>query len=259
MDFPGLNRVAAVAANTYRESVRERVLYNLVAFAVLMMASGVLLKQLSIRQDEKIIKDVALASMEVFGTLIALFIGVALVNKEIERRSLYPLLSKPLRRGEFLIGKFTGLAFTLLVNLAVMTLGLYATLVLSGHPADPHLLKAVAAIYLSLLLVVALALFFSCLTSSVVATLCTFGLVVAGRYSDVIRNARQVLDSAPAWLVNVLYFAIPNFQNFDLKDRLVYGDVVAMTELGWLLLYTAAYAGVLLGASVVAFSGRDLR
>ncbi len=108
-----LSRTLAVAANTFRETVRERVLYNLVFFAILMTLAGLLLGQLSIRQDEKIIKDIGLAAMDLFGTLIAVFIGTGLVSKEIERRSLYPLLAKPLSRGEFYLGKFAGLAFTL--------------------------------------------------------------------------------------------------------------------------------------------------
>ena len=122
-----LNRLLAVGANTFRETVRERVLYNLVFFAILMTLSGLLLGQLSIRQDEKIIKDVGLGAMELFGTLIAIFVGVGLVSKEIERRSLYPLLAKPLSRGEFFLGKFLGLCFTLLVNVALMAVGLYLT------------------------------------------------------------------------------------------------------------------------------------
>ena len=120
----GLSRIVAVAANTFRETVRERVLYNLVFFAILMTLAGLLLGPLSIRQDEKILKDVGLAAMDGFGTLIAVFIGTGLVSKEIERRSLYPLLAKPLSRGEFFLGKFAGLAFTLLVNVSVMLSGL---------------------------------------------------------------------------------------------------------------------------------------
>ena len=152
----GLRRVLAVAANTFRETVRERVLYNLVFFAVLMTLCGLLLGQLSIRQDEKIIKDVGLAAMELFGHLIAIFIGIGLVSKEIERKSLYPLLAKPLSRDELFLGKFAGLGFTLLVNVGAMAAGLFATLLVIYGQADPALLKAVFAIYLSLLLVVAI-------------------------------------------------------------------------------------------------------
>lgn len=255
----GLNRVFAVAANTYRETVRERVLYNLVFFAILMTLSGLLLGKLSIRQDEKIIKDLGLASMDVFGTLIAIFIGVGLMSKEIERRSLYPLLAKPLSRSEFLLGKFAGLGFTLLVNLSVMTGGLYLTLFAVGRRVDAHLLKGIYPIYLSLLLVVSLALLFSTLTSSALAAVCTVCLVIAGRFSDVIQNMKEVLPGAPGWLVHVLYYAIPNFRDFDLKDRVVYGDPVSAGDLLSITLYAAVYVGLSLATALSVFRSRDFQ
>jgi ABC-type transport system involved in multi-copper enzyme maturation permease subunit len=250
--------MAAVAANTFRETVRERVLYNLVFFAILMILSGLLLGELSIRQDAKIINDVGLAAMDIFGTLIAIFIGVGLVNKEIERRSLYPLLAKPLGRTEFFLGKFAGLGLTLLVNLAVMTAGVYAALVLARHEMGGLLiLKGAYAIYLGLLLVVALALFFSTLTSSAIAAVGTVALVVAGRFSDVVRNMREVLP-VPGWLISAVYYALPNFRNFDFKDRVAYGDPVPALALAWVTLYAALYIGVLLGVGGWAFRRRDL-
>jgi ABC-type transport system involved in multi-copper enzyme maturation permease subunit len=259
MGRAGLNRILAVASNTFRETVRERVLYNLVFFALLMTASSLLLGELSIRQDQKIVKDLGLASMDIFGTLIALFIGVGLIGKEIERRSLYPLLAKPLSRSEFLLGKFVGLSFTLLVNIALMTLGLFATLLASYHSADLALLKAIYPIFLGLLLVVAVALFFSTVaSSSLLATLCTVAVVVAGRFSDVVKNMREVAN-VPGWLVTGLYWALPNFRNFDVKDAVVYGDPVPLAALGMMTAYAAVYGTILLSAARLAFASRDLQ
>ena len=254
-----LNRLAAVAANTFRETVRERVLYNLVFFAILMTLAGLVLRQLSIRQDEKVLKDIGLAAMDLFGTLIAIFIGVGLVSKEIERRSLYPLLVKPLSRGEFFLGKFAGLAFTLLVNLAVMTVGLYATLLATGWGADPLLLAAVYPIFLGLLLVVALAMLFSTLTSSTLASVFTVGVVIAGRFSDVVRNMREVMPGTPGWLSGILYAVIPNFRNFDFKDRVTYGDPVPPDVLIWVTVYAAAYVVIILGLGLASFRSRDFQ
>jgi ABC-type transport system involved in multi-copper enzyme maturation permease subunit len=259
LDAARLKRLVAVAGTTFRESVRERVLYNLVFFAVAMTLSGLMLGKLSIHQDAKIIKDLGLASMEFFGSLIAVFIGVGLVSKEIERRSLYPLLAKPLSRGEFFLGKFAGLGFTLLVNVGVMTLGLYATLFATGRDLDPSLVKAVIAIYLGLLLVVALALLFSTVTSTPMAAVCSICLMVAGRYSDVIRNMKDVLPGTPGWLVQGLYFALPNFRNFDLKNRIVYGDPTPWSMVGEVGLYGAIYVGLVLVAGVLLFRSRDLQ
>ena len=248
-----------MAANTFRETVRERVLYNLVFFAILMTLSGLLLGHLSIRQDEKIIKDVGLAAIDFFGTLIAIFIGVSLVSKEMERRSLYPLLAKPLTREEFFLGKFTGLAFTLFVNVAVMTAGIYLTLLATGRRPDLPLLTAVYPLYLGLLLVVALAMLFSTATSSTLAAICTVGLVLAGRFSDVIKNMREVTPDAPPWLVELLYYAVPNFRNFDFKDRVAYGDAVPVVDLAWVTAYAAAYIGLALGSGLLSFRARDFQ
>jgi len=255
----GVTRILAVAANTYRETVRERVLYNLVLFAVLMTLSGLLMKQLSIRQDERIIKDIGLAAMELFGTLIAVFMGVGLVSKEIERRSLYPLLAKPLGRSEFILGKFAGLGFTLLVNVAVMTAGLYVTLAATHAVFDPNLLKAVYTMLLGLLLVVALALLFSALSSSMLmAAVGTVIVVVAGHFSDIVRNMQQVVPGMPGWLSQALYYALPNFRNFDLKSRVVHFDPVPFSDLGWISLYATAYLGVVLALALAVFRSRDL-
>ena len=224
-----------------------------------MTLSGLLLSELSIRQDLKIIKDIGLASMDLFGTLIAVFIGVGLVNKEIERRSLYPLLAKPLAREEFFVGKFLGLSFTLLVNIAVMTAGLWLTLVATGPMPDAHLLKAVYPIYLGLVLVVAVALLFSTITSPALAAICTVGVVLAGRFSDVIRNMREVAPGVPAWLPATLYYVLPNFRNFDFKDRVVYGDPVPIQTLLWVTASAVAYACVLIALGLSAFRRRDLQ
>lgn len=248
-----------MAANTFRETVRERVLYNLVFFAILMTLSGLLLGQLSVRQDERIIKDIALASMDLFGTMIAVFIGVGLVSKEIERRSLYPLLAKPVSRGEFLLGRFAGLCFTLLVNLAVMAAGLLLTLVATGRVADPRLLLAVYGIYLALVLTVAVALLFSTLTSAPLAAVGTVCAVVAGRLSDVVRGMGEVAPEVPGWLVFLLTHLIPDLQACDFKDRVVHGDPVGLSQLGSVTLYAGAYAAVVLSLAVAAFRRRDLK
>lgn len=255
----GLSRVAAVAANTYRETIRERVLYNLIFFAIVMTLSSLLIGQLSIRQDAKIIKDIGFAATDFFGTLIAIFIGVGLVSKEIERRSLYPLLAKPLSRDELFLGKFLGLAFTLLVNTAVMAAGLYLALLAARRPAGLGLLNAIYPIFLGLLLTVAIAMLFSTLTSSALAAVCTVGVVLVGRFSDVIHNMREVLPQAPGWVVTLLYRAIPDFAKLDFKDRVAYGDAVGGEVLAWVTAYAAAYTAVVLILGLAAFRSRDFQ
>jgi len=252
-----LNRLLAVSRNTFRECIRERVLYNLVIFAILMILSGLFLGQLSIRQDEKILKDIGLASMDFFGTLIAVFVGVGLVGKEIERRSLYPLLAKPLSRDEFFLGRFLGLLLVLLVNLVMMAGGLFLTLAVTWRKVDPRLLLGLYTIFLGLVLTVALALFFSTLTSSTLATVCTVGLVIAGRSADVVRHMKDVLPWAPGWLAQFLYYLLPNFHDLDFKDAIAYGDPLPSAQLLRVTAYVAVYTLVLLGAGLNAFRTRE--
>jgi ABC-type transport system involved in multi-copper enzyme maturation permease subunit len=255
----GMSRILAVAANTFRETVRERVLYNLVFFAVLMTLTGLLVGQLSIRQNEKILKDIGLASMDLFGTLIAVFIGTGLVSKEIERRSLYPLLAKPLGRGEFFLGKFAGLAFTLLVNVGVMAAGLALTLLATGLRPDPALAGAVYPILLGLLLVVAFAMLFSTQTSSVLASLFTVCVVIAGRFADVVRNVREVAPGVPRWAAEAAYAVLPNFRNFDFKDRVAYGEAVPAGVLAWVTAYGVAWIAIVLILGLLSFRSRDFQ
>jgi Cu-processing system permease protein len=254
-----VRRVLAVAANTFRETVRERVLYNLVFFALVMIFSGFILREISIMQDEKILKDLALAAIDLFGNAMAIFLGVGLVSKEIERRSLYPLLAKPLSRDEFLIGKYLGLGFTLLVNVAIMVAALYLTLALNHRRMDLHLLKAVIALYLGFMLLVAIALFLSTVTSVPLAAVGSLGLLLAGRFSDIVLHMRDVAPQTPSWFINVVYYGLPNFKNFDLKNKVVYGDPVSWATLGMIALYAAVYAGAVLGVALSSFRRRDFQ
>src|SRR5579862_5412478 len=123
-----MKAIAAIAVNVFRESVRDKVLYNLVVFAILLIGASYLLGQLTAGQDVKIIKDLGLSATSIFGLFIAVFIGIGLVSKEVERRSVYSLLPKPIHRYQLLLGKYIGLGMTLAVNLAAMTLALYAVL-----------------------------------------------------------------------------------------------------------------------------------
>src|SRR4051812_33808822 len=133
---------AWIAVNVFRESVRDKVLYNLVLFAILMIASSYLIGQLTAGQDIKIIKDLGLGAISIFGLFIAVFIGIGLVSKEVERRSIYSLLSKPIHRYQVVLGKYVGLALTLTVNVAIMALALYAVLLYMAWGIDPAIQKA---------------------------------------------------------------------------------------------------------------------
>lgn len=265
--------ISTIAVSVFRESVRDKILYNLVFFAVLLIAVSYLLSQLTAGQDMKVIKDLGLAAMSLFGLFIAVFIGIGLVSKEVEKRSIYALLAKPIRREEFVIGKYLGLVLTLFVNLAIMAIAYYGVLGavawIDGSwqrphweaPAvDPALLKAIAMIFLQLALVVAVALFFSTFSSPMLAAALTFGVYVVGHFNADLKNFERVIDSKPvAYVARALYYLLPNLAPLDIKSDVVHGvHVPAM----YLLLntgYSLVYMAVLVSAATFIFRRRDFK
>jgi ABC-type transport system involved in multi-copper enzyme maturation permease subunit len=248
-------------------------LYGIVGFAVLLMASSFLIGQLTAGQDVKIIKDLGLAAMSLFGLFIAIFIGVGLVAREIERRSIYAVLAKPVTRSEFIIGKYLGLVGTLLVNLAIMAVAYYAVLQYMafqlppdafkvGPPAaDPRLLVAILLIGTELALVTAVALFWSTFSSSALLSAgLTAGLWVAGQFGSDLRNFESVVRSPAAGaMARGLYYVLPNFAAFDVKAQAVHGLPIGAEFVATTLLYALVYVTMLITASVLIFSRRDFK
>lgn len=265
--------IPRVALNVFKESVRDRVLYNLVAFAMLLIGVSLLIGQLTAGQDVKIIKDLGLAAIATFGLLIAVFIGIGLVWKEVERRSIYSLLSKPMERHEFILGKYAGLALTLFVNVAVMTVAFYVVLgymntqfpetVKAAWPApatDPGMLRAILLIFFELLLVTAIALFFSTFSSPFLSAALTMGLWVIGHFNADLRNFEAVVESRPvAWLARGLYYVLPNFAAFDIKTQVVHALPVTGAYVVTTMAYGLAYITLLLAGAVVIFGRRDFK
>ncbi|MDP1568876.1 MAG: ABC transporter permease subunit [Vicinamibacterales bacterium] len=268
-----MRAILLVAGAVFRESVRDRVPYSLVAFAVILMAASYLISQLTAGQDLKIIKDLGLASMSIFGLLIAVFIGIGLVAKEVERRSIFALLVKPMSRDQFLIGKYLGLVLTLIANLGAMTVAYYLVLgyteltthvsIKAGWPApavDPRLLLAIGMILAELMVVTAVALFFSTFSSPLLATLLTLGLWTAGHFNADLRNFGAVVESeVAAGIALGLYYLLPNLAPFDIKAEVVHGVPVAWSHLGLTLAYAAVYIAALLTTAVLVFRRRDFK
>jgi ABC-type transport system involved in multi-copper enzyme maturation permease subunit len=255
--------VVAVTLNTFREAVRDRVLYNLVAFAVILIASALLFGEISIGIQKIILINLGLSSISVFGLLISIFLGIGLVYKEVDKKSLYALLSKPLRRSEFIAGKFLGLNLTLLVNTAFMVLGLWAALyylMRTFEHGDRYIWVAVYFILLELILVTAVCLFFSCFSTPVLSAIFTFLLVVIGTFSSDIRAFGELTQSTPMKALSTfLYYTLPNFSDFNVIAWVAHGRAVSARLIFFNTLYTLCYGGVLLAASMAIFARKDLK
>ncbi|MEO8483800.1 MAG: ABC transporter permease [Acidobacteriota bacterium] len=268
-------RVTLVALHVFRESVRDRVLYAIAAFAVAIVAASILIGQITAGQDVKIIKDIGLATIELAGIAMSVFVGIGLVSREIERRSIFALLAKPLPRAEFVVGKYLGLVLTIVVNIAAMTVALYLMLAFLDWRAspdqrlgwdtaatDPRLLVAVGLITVEMALLTAVALFFSTFSSSALLSLMfTLGLFVAGFFGDDLRHFGDIIEVAPmvGAFVSALGWVLPAFSAFDVKAQVVHGIPVPPGFVVWTIAYGGAYIVGLLAASIALFSRREFQ
>src|SRR6266849_3017314 len=258
-----MRRAGVVALNTFREAVRDRVLYNLVFFALLMIGAAIAVGQISIGIEQIVIVSLGLSAISVIGLLMSVFLGVALVSKEMDKRTLYSLLAKPLRRWEFLLGKFGGLVLTLAVNTAAMALGLLLAMLYVKHSlerSDATVLVAVYFILLKLALVVALALLFSCFTTPLLAILFTAGLYIVGLYVQELREMPlEVMSPAMTVFTKWLSYLLPNFENFNVMAMAAHGRAVPGALILQNTLYTVVYCTIVLAIASVVFSRRNLK
>ena len=256
-------RSAAVSINTFREAVRDRVLYNLIFFALLMIGAAILVGQISIGIERLVIINLGLSAISLIGLVMAIFIGVGLVSKEMEKRTLYSLLARPIHRWEFLVGKYAGLVLTLVVNTCLMTLGLAAALFYVGRPflgSDALIVVAVYFILLQLALVTALALFFSCFSSPMLSTLFTLGIYITGCFAGDIREVGDLTENPGVKVfTRVIYYLVPNFHNFNVIAAAAHGEKIPLVLIGQNTLYAVLYVALLLVAASAVFSSRNLK
>ena len=247
-------RIGHVAFNTFREAVRDRVLYNLIAFALLLSGAAILVGQISIDIERLVVVNLGLTAVSFFGVVIAIFIGIGLVSKEIEKRTLYTVLSRPVRRWEFVVGKFFGLTGTLVVNTFFMAIGVFLALLYVVHKferADWWVLVALYFIVLQFLIVCSLALLFSSFSTPLLSAVFTFALFVIGSLSDDLRGFAHIAHGFVGWTVTAIAYLVPNFSVLNVINSVAHGDAIA----GRLILYNTFYA---LLYSALAISGASL-
>jgi Cu-processing system permease protein len=250
----------AIAINTVRESVRSKLLYGLLFFAVLMIGAGAVVATLSYVESDRILQDIGMGAVRFFGVAIAILVGINLIHREVDRRTVYTILSKPLSRGEFLVGKFLGLTLTIWLQMAIMGLAFAGISIATGAKLGaPHL----AFFFLTgveLALVVGIATFFSAFTTPVLAAFFTTGIWMAGHLSRQLRDLGAHAESVPfrrvTWLMHCI---LPDLESFNLSSEAAHLLPVAISD--WLLpaLYGAGYLTLVLFAAIAVFERRDLR
>lgn len=252
-------RIVAVAQNTFRESVRDKVLYVLLFFAASTILGSKAIGWISIGQDIKVMKDICLASVLLFGVLIAIFVGTTLVHKEIDKRTLYAILARPMRRYEFILGKYLGLAWLLGLVTAVMTVAAALYILALGGSVDLVFFEAALLIYWELLLITAFAILLSSVTSPILGALVVFSIFVLGHGTRILADLPRQFDGvAGKRAIELLYYVLPNFSNFNLLREAANSVPVSGMYVVWAMIYGTIYSAFLLAAAAAAFERKDV-
>jgi ABC-type transport system involved in multi-copper enzyme maturation permease subunit len=256
-----LNRIVSIAKNTFREAVRDRVLYNLVLFVLLIIASAILLGDLTDGQEARTIVNVGLNAMLMFGAFIAIFVGVGLVSKEIEKRTVFAIFAKPVSRGEFIIGKYLGLCLTLAVNVAVMGIGVSLALMYVGsNNFAMSIWCTILLVFFELTILTAVATLFSSFSSPALSALLTFFVFLIGHFSSSLRDLAQGLESQSAkYFFEAIYYLLPNLAHFTFVTNAAHGDVPPRAMMAGSILYALVFDVVLIAAATLIFSRRNFK
>ena len=251
-------KIRAIAGITFKEAKRDRILYLLFFFAALGIAASRVLAILTVGDRIKIIKDVGLASISLFGVLMAILIGTGLVYKEIDKKTIYTLLAKPLHRSEFILGKFVGLVLTLSVMTAAMTLIFLAIVYAHTLTIEGGLLVAIAYIFLELVLITAVAILFSSFSTPILSSLFALAFYLIGHLSWGLELIlKKMRAGAGQAAVRALYAILPDLENFNFRTEVVHGLPIPPGIYLSSFLYGVCYTAVILGLAVLIFRRRD--
>ena len=254
-----------LALNTLRETIRDKILYVILLFALLMIASGVLLSMLSLNQQNKIVMDLGLSSISIFGLIITIFVGTNLVSKEIDKKTIFLLISKPIRRSHFILGKYIGLCLTLLIIMGAMSLTFYGVLAYIFSITQegnfitwiPSTAMALCLIYVEMMLLTACAIFFSTFSSPVMSAMFTLAVYIMGHLSNDLLQIGKISGQASLeQLTYFIFYFLPDLERLNLKN-VVLNRPVGLEIFGNSLLYGCLYISALLILSMVIFEGKE--
>jgi ABC-type transport system involved in multi-copper enzyme maturation permease subunit len=251
-------KIGAIAGITFKEAKRDRILYLLFFFAAVGIVASRVLAVLTVGDRIKIIKDVGLASISIFGVLMAILIGTGLVYKEIDKKTIYTLLAKPLHRAEFILGKFLGLVLTLFVMTAAMTVIFLAIVYAHTLKVETGLLVAVVYIFLELVLITAVAILFSSFSTPILSSLFALGFYLIGHLSWGLELILKKMQPGPGRsLVRALFMILPDLENFNFKTEVVHGLPIPPGIPLSAFFYGICYTAFILGLAVLIFRRRD--
>lgn len=260
-----MGKVAAIAMNTFREAIRNKVLYALLVFAVLLIMASIVVARLSLHEEIRVVQDLGLMALSLFGVLIAVFIGVNLVYKELDKKTVYFLIPKPLHRFQFLLGKYVGTLLTMAILTSVMAFVLLAVIGFMGARPKVVVAQAIWFYFIEIIVVSAIALFFSSFSTPFVSGLLTLMVFVLGRSTMEIRELlNRMQDTLLGDCVRLVMAVAPDLNLFNVSGAVAQGRHVSIhttfvtwTYVGQATAYGLLYSAIVLVLAMLIFRRRD--
>jgi ABC-type transport system involved in multi-copper enzyme maturation permease subunit len=255
-----VKNISTIAFNTFREAVRDKVFYNLVIFSLIVLASSKILGMVSAQQDVKIIMDAGMASISIFGLIIAIFIGSNLVHKEIDKSTILTIIVKPVERFEYILGKYFGLLLTIFVNLVLMSGGFFILLKISTGTWKFFLIDGIILIFIELIVMSAIGIMFSCFTTpllGVVLSICCY--VMGHLVEDFIFISEKLNDASIKWICNGIFYILPNLEYFNIKNELIHEITVSNSYMISTAVYGISYSAAVMCLAILVFRMRNFK
>jgi len=255
-----MRAIRAIAVNTFREAIRDRILYLFIGFAIVMVISTKLFGMLTVGDESKIVKDIGLAAMQFFSMLIAVMMSMLLISREVDDRTVFNILSKPVRRWQFILGKYLGLVGIVAANLLLITVILMVMVRIYTGQVDPMLIFAAAMTMLEMSVVAAFATLFAVLTRPILGSLMTLAMFIVGHTSaDLWMLTRHLPGTFTRAVITVVYYLVPNLERFNFRTEVVHDLPIQPAAVAWAVVYATAFVAVLLILAALRFQTKDLK
>ncbi|MCK4518510.1 MAG: ABC transporter permease [Candidatus Omnitrophica bacterium] len=253
-------KIAVISKNTIKEIIRDKIYYIFLVFALIMIGGSMLLADLSMGAQIKVVKDMGLGIISIFSLLSAIFLGINLLNKEIEKKTVYNIFSKPISRCQFILGKYAGLVFSLVLLIAVMAAGLLMLGFLYEKVFDLSIFLAAFMIFIEVMIITAFVLFFSTFSSPVLSGIFTLCIYILGHLAGELKVLSSTMaGSLASFVLKCLYYLLPNLSNFDIKSEIVQKILPSKGYMAACLSYGALYVAILLFLSVAIYNRKDMK
>jgi ABC-type transport system involved in multi-copper enzyme maturation permease subunit len=251
--------IYVIARNTVSDALSRVILQIILVFAIMFLVIGFFFTFMTPGEEDKMLKDLGLTAITVFGLVLAIFMGVSLIQPEIERRTIYAVLAKPVRRLEFVLGKYLGAIVVLALSIVIMGIVLVGALFLKQQVWSPSLLVALIGTFFTLMIMTGLVMMISTFASGLMATVCGFLFWSIGYSQIYIKQLAEHADNAVSrGVLMALNAVLPNFTNLDLRPAVVDGAVIPALLLGKMALYGIGYTVVVIAIAAILFNEREM-